>query len=136
MQVTQAIQSGAAPGAAKAAFNAHGGTAGVDGIRTQRFADGGTSGGSVWGLAGSSFSDSIPTWLSIGEEVASAQAMAFPGARSVVKAINANPDAAMQAIKAQKQAAPAPVNVYVTGDGIRDVIRVEIEQDGKRREHR
>jgi hypothetical protein len=142
IQITQAIQQGAAPGIAKAAFS-HGGTAGVDGYahggtiaaRTiQRFAGGGSSGGgSVWGSAGSGFGDKLPTFLSVGEEVANAQAMAFPGARAVVKAINANPANAMQALGSQKQQAPTPVNVYVTGDGIRDVIRVEIEQNGKRR---
>ncbi|MFJ3029818.1 hypothetical protein ACIPEQ_13325 [Curtobacterium sp. NPDC087080] len=135
VQITEAIQSGAAPGAAKAAYNAHGGTAGVDGIRTQRFADGGTSGGSVWGLAGSSFSDSIPTWLSIGEEVVNAQAMSYPGARSAVKAINSNPAAAMQAITEKATAAPVAVTVVnKTGlSTLDDLIELHIEQNGRKR---
>lgn len=105
---------------------AHGGT-------IQSFADGGTSGGSVWGSKGSAFSDSLMTRLSIGEEVANAQAMSYPGARPIVKAINANPAAVVGAIMQPKQAAETPVNVYLYGDGLRDVIRVEIEKDGKRR---
>jgi len=108
----------------------HGGTAGHGPL--QKFAAGGTS-GSVWGTAGSAFNDKIPTALSIGEEVSSAQAMSYPGTRSVVKAINSDPARVMQAITAPKQAAESPVNVYLYGDGLRDVIRVEIEKDGKRR---
>ncbi|GAA3330668.1 hypothetical protein HP467_07210 [Curtobacterium albidum] len=133
--VQEAVNSGAAPGVAKSAYNAHGGTAGVDGIRTQRFAAGGTSGGSVWGSAGSSFSDSIPTWLSIGEEVASAQAMTYPGARSVVKAINSDPAATMQAI-AGRDADAAPVTVTVvnkTGMSLSDLIDIKVERATSRR---
>jgi hypothetical protein len=130
--VVRVVGTGAAPvashpGGGNVAY-AHGGTVGE-----QAFAAGGTSGGSVWGTSGSAFSDSIRTRLSIGEEVANAQAMSYPGARDVVKAINANPAKAMNTLARSGQAAPAPVNVIISGDGLRDVIRVEIEQDGKRR---
>ncbi len=59
--------------------------------------------------------------------------MTYPGARSVVKAINSDPAATMQAIAQSKQQPPAPVNVHIIGDGLRDVIRVEVEQAGQRR---
>lgn len=122
-------------GVMKVAGNAHGGTAGVDGIRTQRFADGGTSGGSVWGLAGSFFGDKIPTWLSPGEEVVQAQAMAFPGTRDVVKAINSRPEQTMAAIMSGRQA-ESSVKVVVenkTGVTLSDLIDIRIEQEGRRR---
>ncbi|MGN8049545.1 hypothetical protein ACTJKO_07610 [Curtobacterium sp. 22159] len=87
---------------------AHGGT-------IQSFAGGGTSGGSVWGSKGSSFSDSMLTRLSIGEEVASAQAMSYPGARPIVKAINANPAAVVSAIMQPKQAPAGDRPIYMDG---------------------
>jgi hypothetical protein len=107
---------------------AHGGT-------IQRFADGGTSGGSVWGSKGSAFSDSMLTRLSIGEEVANAQAMSYPGARSVVKAINADPGRAMQAIAGGQQGG-GDVTVTVinkTGVTLSDLIDIKIERAAQRR---
>lgn len=107
----------------------HGGT-------IQAFASGGTSGGSVWGTQGSAFSDSMLTRLSIGEEVASAQAMSYPGARSVVKAINANPANAMQAIAGQGASDGGALTVTVvnkTGVTLSDLIDIKIERAARKR---
>jgi hypothetical protein len=114
---------------------AHGGTIASDAaLGMQRFATGGTSGGSVWGSQGSAFSDSMLTRLSIGEEVANAQAMSFPGARAVVKAINANPANAMQAI-AQRDTSGGPITVTVlnkTGMSLSDLIDIKVERAAQR----
>ncbi|SBN64460.1 hypothetical protein GA0004736_3420 [Curtobacterium sp. 9128] len=110
---------------------AHGGTIASD--AAQRFAGGGTSGGTVSGGAGSFFSDSLTTRLSIGEEVVQKQAAAYPGARAIIQAINAKPAETVGAIMQPKSAQQAPVNVYISGAGLRDVIQVEIEQAGRRR---
>ncbi|OIH95108.1 hypothetical protein [Curtobacterium sp. MCBA15_001] len=112
--VQEAVNSGAARGVAGAAFNAHGGTAGVDGWRAvQRFAQGGT-GGSVSGT-GSAFSDKVRTFLSPGEEVVNAFAAGYPGARPIIKAINADPANALQALGSQKQQPTDDRPIYMDG---------------------
>ncbi|WIB68079.1 hypothetical protein DEI93_03275 [Curtobacterium sp. MCBD17_035] len=77
--------------------DAHGGTIGGRDEHVQHFALGGTS-GTVTGSVGSSTSDSLLTRLSLNEEVVNAYASSYPGARAVIKSINANPGKAMDAI--------------------------------------
>lgn len=89
--VVSVVGTGAAPVATGHVGFAHGGTI------AQHFADGGTS-GTVYGSVGSATSDSLTTSLSIGEEVVNAYAASYPGARAVIKSINANPQATMDAI--------------------------------------
>lgn len=120
---TSGLPTNASLSAALGGGHSHGGTI------AQHFAQGGTS-GTVWGSVGSGTSDSIETWLSGGEEVASQHAMSYPGARSVVKAINANPAATMQVLSQPRQQV-SPISLTVvnkTGVALDDLIEIHIQR--------
>ena len=115
---------GISAGAETAPGKAHGGPI------KQHFAMGGTSGGSVWGSAGSATSDSIVTALSVGETVTDAYASSYPGVAPLLSAINADPKGTMSAL-GQSRAAMPPVVVQVTnksGVAIEDLIEMKIQR--------